>query len=84
MQEYIDLLKKTREHLMTGVSYMVPVIMGGAVPIALALIIGGQNVEGPLAGFFMKVGQVGMGLFVAVMAAYIAYAIGGRAAIAPG
>ncbi len=84
MQEYINLLKKTREHLMTGVSYMVPVIMGGAVPIALALIVGGKDVVGPVAGFFMQVGNVGMGLFVAVMAAYIAYAIGGRAAIAPG
>jgi fructose-specific phosphotransferase system IIC component len=84
MQEYLDLLKKTREHLMTGVSYMVPVILAGAIPIALALIIGGQNVEGAVAQFFMSVGGVGMGLFVAVMAAYIAYAVAGRAAIAPG
>lgn len=84
MKEYLDLLKKTREHLMTGVSYMVPVILAGAVPVALAIIIGGPNVEGAVAQWFMEVGQVGMGLFVAVMAAYIAYAIGGRAAIAPG
>lgn len=84
MKEYLDLLKKTREHLMTGVSYMVPVILAGAVPVALAIIIGGPDVEGAVAQWFMEVGNVGMGLFVAVMAAYIAYAIGGRAAIAPG
>jgi PTS system fructose-specific IIC component len=83
MQEYLDLLKKTRSHLMTGVSYMVPVILSGAIPIAIALIID-KDVVNPVAVFFMNVGGVGMGLFVAVMAAYIAYAIGGRAAIAPG
>jgi len=30
MDEYKNLLKKTREHLMTGVSYMIPVILAGA------------------------------------------------------
>ncbi len=84
MNEYVDLLKKTRAHLMTGVSYMVPVILSGAIPIALALIIGGTEVKGALAQFLMSTGGVGMGLFVAVMAAYIAYGVGGRAAIAPG
>lgn len=83
MKEYVDLLKKTREHLMTGVSYMVPVILAGAISVALALIID-RDVANPIAKFLMMVGGQGMGLFVAVMTAYIAYAIGGRAAIAPG
>jgi fructose-specific PTS system IIC-like component len=60
MQEYLDLLRKTREHLMTGVSYMVPVILSGAIPIAIALIID-TDVVNPVAQFFMNVGGVGMG-----------------------
>jgi len=83
MQEFLDMLKKTRSHLMTGVSYMVPVILSGAIPLALGIIVD-TDMASPLSTFFMGVGSVGMGLFVAVMSAYIAYAIGGRAAIAPG
>ena len=84
MEEYKQLLRRTREHLMTGVSYMVPVILSGAIPVALALVIGGTEVKGAVANFLMSLGQIGMGLFVAVMAAYIAYAIADRAGIAPG
>ena len=84
MQEFLDTLKQTRSHLMTGVSYMVPVILSGAIPIALGVIIDPINLSHPLTQALMNIGNVGMGLFVAVMAAYIAYAIGGRAAIAPG
>lgn len=86
MQEYKDLLKRTREHLMTGVSYMVPMVIAGAVPIALALVIFGTDfgAHGPIPQFLLELGGVGMGLFVPVMAAYIAYSIADRAAIAPG
>lgn len=83
MQEFLDMLKKTRSHLMTGVSYMVPVILSGAIPIALGIVID-TDMQSPVTQVLMEIGGVGMGLFVAVMAAYIAYAIGGRAAIAPG
>ena len=86
MQEYKDLLKRTREHLMTGVSYMVPMVIAGAVPMALALVVFGTDfgAHGPIPQFLLELGGVGMGLFVPVMAAYIAYSIADRAAIAPG
>ena len=85
MDEYKNLLKKTREHLMTGVSYMVPVILAGALHIAISLIMTQTfKLEGPFTDFLMSVGGTGMTLFVAVMAAYIAYGIADRAGIAPG
>ena len=85
MEEYGKLLKKTREHLMTGVSYMIPVILAGALLIAISLILTQTlKLEGAFADFLMSVGGVGMGLFVAVLAAYVSYAIADRAGIAPG
>ena len=85
MSEYGNLLKKTREHLMTGVSYMVPVILAGALLIAISLILTQTfKLEGPFADFLMSTGGVGMSLFVAVLSAYVAYAIADRAGIAPG
>lgn len=85
MEEYGKLLKKTREHLMTGVSYMIPVILAGAMLIAISLILSQSlKLTGPFADFLMSVGGVGMTLFVAVLSAYISYAIADRAGIAPG
>jgi len=85
MNEYGKLLKKTREHLMTGVSYMIPVILAGAMLIAISLILSQTfKVEGAFTEFLMSVGGVGMTLFVAVLSAYVAYAIADRAGIAPG
>lgn len=84
MQEYIDLLTKTREHILTGVSYAIPVILLGAVPTFLASMIGGGETQDGVADLLIAVGGIGMRLFVPVWAAYIAFAIGGRDAIAPG
>ena len=85
MNEYTKLLKKTREHLMTGVSYMIPVVLAGAILIAINLIMGQTfNVTGPFLDFLSSVGGVGMTLFVPVLAAYTAYGIADRAGIAPG
>lgn len=85
MNEYSKLLKKTREHLMTGVSYMIPVILAGAMLIAVSLIMTQTfKLEGAFAEFLMSVGSTGMTLFVAVLSAYVAYAIADRAGITPG
>jgi fructose-specific PTS system IIC-like component len=85
MNEYGKLLKKTREHLMTGVSYMIPVILAGAMLIAVSLTMSeALGMGGAFADFLMSVGGTGMTLFVCVLSAYVAYAIADRAGIAPG
>ncbi len=85
MSEYRDLLKKTRQHLMTGVSYMIPVVLAGAILLAIGLILQQSfGLGGGFVDFLMSVGSTGMGLFVAVLAAYTSYAIADRAGIAPG
>lgn len=36
--ELIGILKNTRSHLMNGVSYMIPVVVGGGILCAISMI----------------------------------------------
>jgi PTS system fructose-specific IIC component len=77
------------KHLMTGVSYMLPVIVAGGILIALSFAFGGITTEGyppgSLAWALMLIGGgTAFKLFVPVLAAYISYSIADRPGIAPG
>ncbi len=77
------------KHLMTGVSYMLPVVVAGGILIALAFAFGGISTkgypEGSIAWALMKIGgATAFALFVPVLAAFIAYSIADRPGIAPG
>jgi PTS system fructose-specific IIC component len=77
------------KHLMTGVSYMLPLVVAGGLAIALAFAIGGIQVgaypEGSLAASLMKIGgDTAFRLFIAVFSGFIAYSIADRPGIAPG
>ncbi|NJP04215.1 MAG: PTS fructose-like transporter subunit IIB [Chloroflexaceae bacterium] len=77
------------KHLMTGVSYMLPIVVAGGLSIALAFAIGGIQEgaypEGSLAAALMQIGGgTAFGLFVAVLSGFIAYSIADRPGLAPG
>ena len=77
------------KHLMTGVSYMLPVVVAGGILIALSFAFGGIKPEGypegTLAWALMKTGGgTAFALFVPVLAAFVAYSIADRPGIAPG
>ena len=72
------------QHLMTGVSYMIPFVVAGGLCIAAAFALGGINAEGNLATFLMKLGKDGFALMVPILAGYIAFSIADRPGIAPG
>lgn len=77
------------KHLMTGVSYMLPVIVAGGILIALAFAFGGITTTGYPAGslawaLMLIGGGTAFKLFVPVLAAYIAFSIADRPGIAPG
>ncbi|MEW5928485.1 MAG: PTS fructose-like transporter subunit IIB [Gemmatimonadota bacterium] len=75
------------KHLMTGVSYMLPVVIAGGLCIALAFALGGIYAgerEGTLAYALNQVGGAAFRLFVAVFSGYIAYSIADRPGLAPG
>lgn len=77
------------KHLMTGVSYMLPVVVAGGLLIALAFAFGGiyagdARNAGSFAFNLMQIGSTAFKLFVPVLGAYIAFSIAGRPGITPG
>jgi len=76
------------KHLMTGVSYMLPVVIAGGLAIALAFAIGGiyaGDQKGTLAAALSLIGGgTAFHLFVAVLSGFIAFSIADRPGIAPG
>ena len=43
MKELVDILKHTKTHLMNGVSYMIPVVVGGGILMAIAVLLTGEG-----------------------------------------
>lgn len=76
------------KHLMTGVSYMLPLVVAGGLLIALAFAIGGLNAgdqKGTLAWALMQIGGgTAFTLYVPVLAAFIAYSIADRPGLTSG
>lgn len=77
--------------LMNGVSFMIPFVVIGGLLIAVALALGGkptpQGLVIPKGSFWNQisaVGSAGFTLMIPILAGYIAFAIGDRAALAPG
>ena len=81
-------------HLMSGVSHMLPFVVGGGILVALAFLLdtlmGYGDVGGafgsatPISAFLKSIGGLAMGLMVPVLAGYIAYSIADRPGLAVG
>lgn len=80
--------KEIKRHVMTGISFMVPVVVGAGLCQALGVILGGPNIAdqtGTFIYFIYKAGNMAMGtMIIPVIAAAIAYSIADRPGIAPG
>ena len=81
------------KHLMSGVSHMLPFVIGGGILIALAFLIdtiagnAGSAAFGsvnPAAAWFKTVGGYAFGFMVWVLAGFISYSIAGRPGLAVG
>ena len=80
-------LSEIKKHVMTGISFMIPIVVGAGLCMALGTAIGGTKVseaEGTLIWYIWRTGKIGMGFVVPVITAAIAYSIADRPAIAPG
>ncbi len=83
---------RLQQHLMNGVSYMIPVVVTGGILYAVAtmLSMGTVTTEGSVQAsnividVFSQIGGVGLGLMVPVLSAYIAASFADRPGIAPG
>lgn len=81
-------------HLMSGVSHMLPFVIGGGILKAIAFLIDTLSGYGdvgaafgsctPISALFMYIGGLVMDLMVPVLAAYIAYSIADRPGLAVG
>lgn len=83
------------QHLMSGVSHMLPFVIGGGIMMAIAFLIdtlcgygstGGANFGSctTLSALFKYIGGLAMGLMVPVLSGYIAYSIADRPGLAVG
>ncbi|MBP5122667.1 PTS fructose-like transporter subunit IIB [Pseudomonas protegens] len=75
------------KHLLTGVSFMLPMVVAGGLMIALSFVFGitAFKEEGTLAAALMQIGgETAFKLMVPLLAGYIAYSIADRPGLAPG
>ncbi|HLJ27354.1 MAG TPA: fructose-specific PTS transporter subunit EIIC [Candidatus Angelobacter sp.] len=86
----IELLKKLRQHLLTGVSYAIPFIACGGILIAIAIAFAPMTPTGPdfsnssRLKLVLDIGTASFLLMLSVLAGYIAYSIAGRPGLVPG
>ncbi len=75
------------KHLLTGVSYMLPIVVAGGLCIALSFVFGIEafKQEGTLAAALMDIGGgAAFKLMVPILSGYIAYSIADRPGLTPG
>jgi PTS system fructose-specific IIC component len=74
------------KHLLTGVSFMLPMVVAGGLLIALSFVFGLEafKEEGTLAAALMRSGQAAFALMVPVLAGYVAFSIADRPGLVPG
>lgn len=87
------------KHLMSGVSHMLPFVVGGGLLIALAFLVDGFYVDienasegvrkafgsnNELAAFFMNLGKLAFGFMLPVLSGFIAKSIADRPALVVG
>ncbi|HCK6978390.1 TPA: PTS fructose transporter subunit EIIC [Klebsiella oxytoca] len=88
MNELVQILKNTRQHLMTGVSHMIPFVVSGGILLAVSVMLYGKGAvpdaaTDPNLKKLFDIGVAGLKLMVPFLAAYIGYSISDRAALAP-
>lgn len=81
---YADVFKHFKQHCMTGISYMIPVIVIGGFCTAIARLFGDVETAGSIGYAFLQAGNAAFALMMGVLCAGIAYSICGKPGIAPG
>src|SRR5262249_2881464 len=86
----IEILKKLRQHLLTGVSFAIPFIACGGIMIAFAIAFAPMTAAGPdfshspKLKLILDIGSASFALMLPVLGGYIAYAISGKPGLVPG
>lgn len=87
-------IREAKGHLMTGISFMLPMIIGSslvvAIPTIIGLCMGVTSLTEDLTGFLgflyqvQQVGWTGIGLVNTVLAAFVGYSIADKPGLAAG
>jgi len=82
-------LRQVRQHLLTGVSYVIPLIACGGILIAAAIAFApmtptGPDLSSPTLSLLSTIGSAAFALMLPVLAAYIAYSMSGKPGLTPG
>ncbi|MGL5387073.1 MAG: PTS fructose transporter subunit EIIC [Enterobacterales bacterium] len=88
MKDLLNILRNTRQHLMTGVSHMIPFVVAGGILLAISVMLYGKGAvpdaaTDPNLKKLFDIGVAGLTLMVPFLAAYIGYSISDRSALAP-
>lgn len=92
MNNFVNGAKKAgsaiKKHLLTSISYMLPLIVASGLLIAIGNLMGGKQVttlaQMNFPNAMTTLGVLGMGLLPSFIAGYIGYSIADRPGIAPG
>lgn len=82
-------IKEIQKHLLSGVSFMMPVVVAGGVILAISLLGAEQTATGliPKPGvmtYLNQLGKAGMVLMIPIFSGYISYSIAGKPGLTPG
>lgn len=82
MNQKTSFLKTLGKHLQSGVSYIIPLVAGSGLTMAISTIVGGQDPSG-IWGILNQIGQAGLDFIVPMIAAFISYSIADKPGLAP-
>ncbi|WP_417061706.1 PTS fructose transporter subunit IIC [Enorma massiliensis] len=81
-------LSEIKKHVLTAISYLLPLIVASGLLIAIGNLTGGSEMESladlTVPSMMTSIGVMGMGLIPAFIAGYIAYSVADRPGLAPG
>lgn len=84
-----NIIEDIQKHLLSGVSFMMPIVVAGGVILSISLLGAEQTASGlvpsgPILTYINQLGKAGMVMMIPVFAAYIAYSVAGRPGLTPG
>ena len=91
-EEKVSFAEEAKKAVLTGISYIIPIIVAGGMVLAFAVLISQAfdlqelyNTDGSWLNMYRKLGGNLLGtLMVPILSAYMAYSIGEKPALAPG
>lgn len=81
--------KDVQRHLLSGVSFMIPMVVAGGIIYAIS-ILGATTTDkglvpnGPIMTYLSVLGKAGLSMMIPVFSAYIAYSVAAKPGLAPG